>query len=54
MLPMTEPLAELSTLRTQLAADLMLCTTRDQHIRLTQRIILLDSAIAKLSLSETV
>ena len=41
-------MTELLELREELHQDLMLCTTRDQHIRLTQRISKLDRILAAL------
>ena len=46
---MNEMLAGLHTLRAALVQDLMFCTTRDQHIRLAQRIAALDLIISSSS-----
>ena len=46
-------ISELLALRESLNQDLMYCTTRDSHIRLTQRIAALDGIIALQSSSET-
>ncbi len=50
---MNEMLAGLHTLRAALVQDLMYCTTRDQHIRLAQRIAALDLIISSSSELDT-
>lgn len=50
---MNEMLAGLHTLRAALIQDLMYCTTRDQHIRLAQRIAALDLIISSSSELDT-
>jgi hypothetical protein len=46
---MIEMLRSLQQLRNELELDLMYCTTRDSHIRLTQRIATLDLIILQSS-----
>lgn len=44
--------SSLESLRTELESDIMLCTTREQHIRMSQRLSKVVSILAELELAE--
>lgn len=49
-----DQLAQLRLLRDELTADVMLCTTRDAHIRLVQRIARLDLVLEQIDASSQI